>query len=50
LEKNDVVVKDIVSTCTNCNQCVVATLAEGKVMRCVLREPVDIEDLYTDCS
>ena len=29
--------RDVVSTCTNCNQCVVATLAEGFTMRCVLR-------------
>ena len=38
-------VRDVVSLCTHCNQCVVATLAEGKTMRCVLRPPVDIEDL-----
>ena len=49
--------RDVVSTCTNCNQCVVATLAEGQTMRCVLRTKgedehktgasklIDIEDL-----
>ena len=35
---------DVMSTCTNCNACVVSTLSEGVAMRCPLRD-VDIEDL-----
>ena len=33
---------DVASKCTNCNACVVATLGEGVLMRCPLR---DLEDL-----
>lgn len=54
-------VEDVISSCTHCNACVVATLAEGLAMRCPLRDgerhfldatlkenghTVDIEDLF----
>lgn len=53
-------IQDVVSNCVNCNACVVATLAEGVVMKCPLRDkeehflrdsasvgPLsDIEDLF----
>ena len=58
-EAADRVVQDVVSSCTHCNACVVATLAEGADMRCPLRvgeehflkkrasaSLVDIEDLF----
>eukprot|EP00729_Bicosta_minor_P014389 gene14389-6221_t len=37
-----VAVADVTSKCTNCNACVVATLGEGVLMRCPLR---DLEDV-----
>ena len=42
--------QDVISKCTQCNECVIATLKEGSTMRCVLRSKtagdfIDIEDL-----
>ena len=37
--------KDVAAECTHCNMCVVATLDELLPARCVLRPPLDIEDL-----
>ena len=34
----ELVQRDVVSSCTHCNACVVATLAEGEEMRCPLRD------------